>query len=133
MLEQVLNALLNFALYFGVAVVLIVVFLVLYALITPYDELTLMRAGNTAAAISFSGTFIGIVLPVAFAVVSSHNLVTMLLWGGVACIVQLAVFLVARLLMPQLNRDIPADRVATGIFLAALSVGVGIINSACIL
>jgi len=132
-MEQILNALLNFALYFGVAIVLIVAFLVLYALITPYDELKLVRAGNTAAAISLSGTLIGIVLPVAFAVVSSHNLVTMLLWGGVACVVQLAVFLVARLLMPQLNQDIPADRAATGIFLAALSLGVGIINSACIL
>lgn len=132
-MEQILNALLNFALYFGVAMVLIVAFLVLYALITPYDELKLVRAGNTAAAISFSGTLIGIVLPVAFAVVSSHNLVTMLLWGGVACAIQLLVFLAVRLLMPQLNQDIPADRVATGIFLAALSVGVGILNSACIL
>ncbi len=132
-MEQILNALLNFALYFGVAIVLIVAFLVLYALITPYDELKLVRAGNTAAAISFSGALIGMVLPVAFAVVSSHNLVTMLLWGGVACVVQLIVFLVVRLLMPQLNQDIPADRVATGIFLAALSVGVGILNSACIL
>ncbi len=132
-MEQILNALLNFALYFGVAMVLIVAFLVLYALITPYDELKLVRAGNTAAAISFSGTLIGIVLPVAFAVVSSHNLVTMLLWGGVACAIQLLVFRAVRLLMPQLNQDIPADRVATGIFLAALSVGVGILNSACIL
>ncbi|OQA33280.1 MAG: hypothetical protein BWY57_01322 [Betaproteobacteria bacterium ADurb.Bin341] len=132
-MEQILNALLNFALYFGVAIVLIVAFLVLYALITPYDELKLVRAGNTAAAISLSGALIGIVLPVAFAVVSSHNIVTMLLWGGVACVVQLVVFLVARLLMPQLNQDIPADRIATGIFLAALSLGVGIINSACIL
>lgn len=133
MFEQVLNVLPNFAMYFGVAIVLIAVFLVLYAFITPYDELKLIRAGNTAAAISLSGTLLGIVLPIAFAVTSSHNIYAMLVWGGIACVIQLVVFLVARLVLPQLNQDIPANKVAPAIFLAALSIGVGIINSACIL
>ena len=132
MFEPVLNALPNFALYFGVAILLIAVFLVVYAFITPYDELTLIRAGNTAAAISLSGALLGIVLPIAFAVVSSHNIYTMLAWGVVACLIQLLVFLVARLTLPQLTQDIPADKMATGIYLAALSIGVGIINAACL-
>ena len=132
MFEQVLNTLPNFAMYFGAAIVLLVVFLIIYAFITPYDELTLIRAGNTAAAVSLSGTFIGFALPIAFAVVSSHNIFIMLTWSAIACVIQLLVFLVARLLLPQLNQDIPADKVATGIFLAALSIGVGIINAACL-
>lgn len=132
MFDPVLNALPGFGMYFGVAVVLILVFQVIYAFITPYDELTLIRSGNMAAAISLSGTFIGIVLPVAFAVVASHNLVTMLVWGGLACVIQLIVFLVVRLLLPTLNQDIPANKPAPTIFLAALSIGVGIINAACL-
>jgi len=132
MFDQVLNTLPNFAMFFGAAIVLLVVFLIIYAFITPYDELALIRAGNTTAAISLGGTFIGFVLPIAFAVVSSHNIFIMLAWSGIACIIQLLVFLVARLILPQLNQDIPADKVATGIFLAALSIGVGIINAACL-
>lgn len=132
MFEPVLNALPNFAMYFGVAIVLLAVFLILYAFITPYDELALIRSGNVAASISLSGAFIGIVLPIAFAVVSSHNILIMLAWSGVACVIQLLVFLVARLALPQISQDIPADKTASGIFLAALSIGVGIINAACI-
>ena len=131
MFEPVLNALPNFAMYFGVAIVLLAVFLILYAFITPYDELALIRSGNVAASISLSGAFIGIVLPIAFAVVSSHNILIMLAWSGVACVIQLLVFLVARLALPQISQDIPADKTASGIFLAALSIGVGIINAAC--
>lgn len=132
MFEPVLNALPNFALYFGASLLIIAVFLVIYAFITPYDELTLIRAGNTAAAISLSGTLIGMILPVAFAVVSSHNIHTMLIWGGIACCIQLLVFLAVRLTLPSLNHDIPAGKTASSLFLATLSVGVGILNAACL-
>lgn len=57
----------------------------------------------------------------------------MLGWSVVACIVQLLAFLVARVALPQICQDIPANKPATGVFLATLSLGVGIINAACIL
>lgn len=132
MFDPVLNALPAFGMYFVTAIALIALFLCVYALITPYSELALIRNGNVAAAISLGGAFIGIAMPVAQAVISSHNIYTMLGWGLVACVIQLLVFLVARLALPQLNQDIPAGKLASGIFLAALSVGVGAVNLACI-
>lgn len=132
MFEPVLNALPAFAMYFVTAIALLALFLCIYALITPYNELALIRAGNATAATSLGGTFIGIAMPIAQAVISSHNLYAMLGWGLVACAVQLLVFLAARLALPHLNQDVPANKLAAGIFLAALSIGVGIVNAACI-
>ncbi len=133
MFDPILTALPAFGMYFVAAIALLTVFLTVYALITPYNEMTLIRTGNVAASVSFGGALIGIALPVAVAVVASHNLILMLGWGIIACIIQLLVFVVARVALPQICQDIPADKVSAGIFLAALSIGVGIINAACIL
>ena len=133
MFQPVLQALPAFVTYFAVAVAIVGVFIVAYALLTPYSELELIRAGNTAAALSLGGALIGMALPVAIAVVASHDLYTMLGWGVVACLVQLAAFVIARLTLPHLCTDIPADKPAAGIFLATLAIGVGILNAACIL
>ena len=45
----------EFLVFFGLAVAFVAIFLVLYVKITPYDELKLIREGNTAAAASLSG------------------------------------------------------------------------------
>lgn len=133
MFDPVLSSLPAFATYFAVAIGLLAAFLGLYALITPYNELELIRAGNVAAATSLSGALLGIALPVAVAVAVSHNVFVMVGWGVVACAIQLIAFLAARLILPHLVADIPAGRQASAIFLAALSLGVGIINAACII
>lgn len=133
MFDPILNTLPAFGLYFVTAIALLAVFMTIYALITPYDEITLIRNGNVAASISLGGALIGIAMPVANAIVSSHNIYLMLGWGLIACIIQLFVFLVARVALPHITQDIPADKLAAGIFLAALSIGVGIINAACLL
>jgi len=133
MFDPVLSSLPAFATYFAVAIALLAGFLGLYALITPYNELELIRAGNAAAATSLSGALLGIALPVAVAVAVSHSVAVMVGWGVVACVIQLLAFLAARLILPHLVADIPAGRQASAIFLAALSLGVGIINAACII
>lgn len=133
MFDPILAALPAFGLYFATAVALLAGFCIVYAILTPYSELALIRAGNVAAAVSLAGALIGICLPIAVAVVASHNLVLMLGWGLTACVVQLLVFVVTRIVIPQIVQDIPADRLASAIFLAALSIGIGIVNAACIL
>ena len=132
MFDQVLNNLPAFAMYFATAFAILVAFLTLYALVTPYNELELIRQGNVAAATSLAGALVGIALPVAVAVVVSHNLYTMVGWGVVACIVQLLAFVATRLVLPHLCEDIPQGKAAAAIFLAAISTGVGIISAACI-
>ena len=132
MFDPVINNLPAFASFFATAVVLLLVFLAIYVRVTPYNELTLIRQGNEAAAISLGGAVIGFALPIAVAVAVSHNLYAMIGWGVVAGVVQLLVFTAARLALPRLNESIPAGKVASGIFLASLAIGVGILNAGCI-
>jgi len=132
MFDPVINSLPAFAAYFATAVGLLAVFLVLYVFVTPYSELQLIRAGNVAAAISLAGAIVGYALPIAVAVAASHNIYVMIGWGVVACVVQLGAYIVARLALPQINLAIPQGKVASGIFLASLSLGIGIRNAGCI-
>lgn len=132
MFDPVINSLPAFAGYFATALALLAVFVVLYIFVTPYSEMALIRDGNTAAAVSLGGAMVGYALPIAVAVVTSHNIMTMVGWGVVACVVQLLVYVVARLALPQINLAIPQGKVASGIFLASLSLGIGILNAGCI-
>jgi putative membrane protein len=131
MLQYTISTLPSFAAFFAVAIAVLAVFLAAYMQVTPYAELALVREGNVAAAVSLGGTLVGLALPVANVVRNSHALLDVAVWGVVACVVQLLAYLAARLLLPQLARDIPAGKVATAIFLAALSIAVGLVNAAC--
>lgn len=133
MFDQVFNHLPAFATFFVAAIVLLGGFLALYALVTPYNELMLIRAGNVAASVSLAGALLGIAFPLAVAVAVSHNLYSMAGWGILACLIQLLAFVVARVALPQLVEDIPQGRLASGIFLASVSIGVGILNAGCLI
>jgi putative membrane protein len=121
----------DFAIYFASAVILLAIFVTIYTLLTPQHEWTLIRNGNTAASMSLGGALIGFVLPLGSVIVSSLSLVDMLVWGGVALIVQLLVFSVLRLLLPQLPARITNNETAAGSISAAFSVGIGVLNAAC--
>lgn len=129
-LMESLGGLDDFLVYFFVSLVLVALFLAIYVRVTPYRELALIREGNTAAAASLSGAMLGFIIPLASAIANSVALWEMLLWGAIALIVQLLAYGAARLLLPQLAQDIPAGKTSQGVFLGALSVGVGILNAA---
>lgn len=131
MLIQSLAGLPSFLFYFATAIGLLLLFLLAYIFITPYREIALIRAGNAAAAASLSGAMLGFVLPLASAIAHSVSLPDMTVWGLIALIIQLLVYGVGRLLLPDLARDMPAGKIATGVFLGALSLAIGILNAAC--
>jgi putative membrane protein len=132
MFDPVISNLPAFASFFVTAIILMLAFLAIYVAITPYNELALIRAGNEAAAVSLGGAVIGFAVPIAVSVAVSHNLFAMIGWGVVASIVQLLAFIAARLALPRLNDSIPQGKLASGIFLASLAIGVGILNAGCI-
>ena len=131
MLTQSLAGLPAFLSNFAAAIGLLALFLLIYILITPYREIALIREGNPAAAASLSGAILGFVLPLASAIAHSVGLLDMAVWGSIALVVQLLVYFAARSLLPDLARDIPAGKVATGVFLGALSLAIGALNAAC--
>ena len=122
----------DFLIYLVLSLVLLAVFSWLYDKVTPYDEMALIREGNNAAAIAYSGAMIGLALPLASAVAHSVNPVDMLIWGVVALAVQVLVYFLVRRLLPQLNANIPENKTGPAILLAAMSIAAGIINAACL-
>ena len=116
--------------YFGIAIVATVLFVAIYVTVTPHREFTLIREGNTAAAISLGGALLGYTIPLAKAVSQSENVGDMLLWSGVALVAQLAAYGATRLILPTLSADVNDGKVASGIFLAAMSVSIGLLNAA---
>lgn len=81
MLTHFMTALPSFFAYFGVAIAMIAVFLLVYVNVTPYAEGTLIREGNVAAAISLSGSLFGFVMPVANAIAHSDTLADLAAWA----------------------------------------------------
>jgi putative membrane protein len=121
----------SFLLYFALAVAFVIAYLAIYVRVTPYREFALIRAGNAAAAASLSGSLLGFVLPLAAAVTHSVNALDMAVWSAIALVVQIAVYLVVRSLMPGIVRHIPEGRVAAGVVLGVVSLAAGILNAAC--
>ena len=116
--------------YFGIACVAIVVFVAIYVTVTPHPEFRLIRQGNTAAAISLGGAIVGYTIPLAKAVSQSVSISDMLLWSGVALVAQLAAYGVTRLVLPQISAHVDEGKTASGVFLAAIAVAIGMLNAA---
>ena len=126
-----LSTLGSFAAFFLAALALMALFVLVYTWLTPWDEFSLIRAGNNAAALSFAGALLGFVLPLSSAIAHSAGLLDMVVWGVVALIVQVLAFLLARLLDADLRRRIEAGETATAGKLGVLALSVGILNAAC--
>lgn len=120
-----------FAAYFGLALLLLGAFVFIYVRVTPYREIELIRAGNSAAAASLGGAIIGFVLPVASSIEFSVSLVDMLLWSVVSLLVQLVGFVVVRALIPDLSKKVQEGQLASGVFLGAVAIALGLLNAAC--
>ena len=121
----------DFLLYLAISAVLLAVFVSIYLRVTPYHEIALIRENNMAAAFSFSGTLIGMVIPLSNAVEHSVNPVDMVIWGFIALAIQLLVFVIARISFPNIVLDIPAGKQASGFVLGAISIAAGLLNAAC--
>ena len=121
----------NFLAYLGAAAVLLAAFVAIYLFVTPYDEIKLIRENNLAAAVSLSGAVLGFAMPIANVIAHSDTLLDLTVWGVIAGLVQLAAWGVARVALPTLKEDIAANRIAPAVFVAALSLTIGLINAAC--
>ncbi len=120
----------EFLLFFGAAAALTLIFVVVYTRVTRHNELALIKNNSTAAALAFSGSLIGFALPLASTMINSVRVLEMVLWGVIALIVQVVVYLVIRLFTPKISERIEADEVAAGIWLGACSIVAGILNAA---
>ena len=133
MVLESISGLANFALYFGISIVLLFVFKVAYAFVTPHDEWALVKDDqNVAAAVGFGGAIVGFALALAGAVSNSESLVDFVIWGLVALIAQCFAFALLRFtFMPKIAERIVNKEISAGVMLATMSIAVGVLNAAC--
>lgn len=85
---------------------MVIIFLFIYSKITPHNEWQLIKNNNTAAALAFSGTLLGYVIPLSSAAINAVSIPDYFAWGGIALVIQLLVFAGVRLYMPALSEKL---------------------------
>lgn len=116
--------------YFGVSIALLIAFSAIYVQLTPHREFALICANKPAATLAFGGSLLGFCLPLHAAITNSVSLFDCAVWGGVALVVQLVVFFAVRLFIRDISVRIADNEVAAGGFVAAVALGVGLLNAA---
>jgi putative membrane protein len=121
-----------FLIAFAAAGVFTIAFKLIYQWVTPYHEQTLIRQGNTAAAISLGGALIGYVLPLASALSHTVSLREFAAWALLAAVIQILAFvIVSRVAFRKLAERIEAGEIAGAVYLASISICIGLLNAAC--
>jgi putative membrane protein len=120
-----------FAAYFGVAVAMMALFVLIYVWTTPHNEFKLMREGNGAAALGLTGAMLGFVIPLALVISVSGSLMQMTMWGAGALLVQTIGQFGARLLFPNLTTDIVAGKFSAAIVQSGIALSLGTLQAAC--
>jgi putative membrane protein len=123
-----INAIVAFAEYLGTSVVLLLLFVYVYARVTPYKEFALIAHDNIAVAITFAGAVLGFTIPMVAAIFYTHSLIEMIIWAAITCLVQLAVLMALR---SQAKR-IEDGHVCSAIMVATFSVAIGLLNAVSI-
>jgi putative membrane protein len=116
--------------HFSVTVLLLAAGAALYARLTPHRELELIRQGNVAAALSYSGAVVGLAIPLAASMASSFVLLEVVVWGLFALVGQLLAFAVVDRAFRDLPARISAGEVSAAVLLVGIKLAVAIVGAA---
>ncbi|QDA57771.1 DUF350 domain-containing protein [Thermomonas aquatica] len=120
----------DFAIYFGMGLGFMVLYVVLYLHATPHREITLIRGDNLPAAVVLAGALLGFALPLASALRTASGLLDVAAWAFMALAAQLAAYALVALLLKDFSKRINRGEMAAAVLAAAIHLGVGLINSA---
>lgn len=119
-------------LHSGVTLAMLVVGVFIYIWMTPWDELALIRGGNTAAAVSLGGAILGLAMPLAFAMAASVSVYEILIWGPVTLVLQIVAYRIADLVMQGLPSRIEAGEMGAAVLLVSIKLAAAAINAAAV-
>ena len=114
----------------GVTVIILFLAAALYVLLTPHKEITLIREGNTAAAVSLGGVLLGLAIPLAASLRASTNLIEIGLWGAVTVVVQLLVFRLVDMILRGLPKRIQEGEISAAALLVGAKIATALIIAA---
>jgi putative membrane protein len=133
MILQSLAGLPAFLVYFCTGLVAVVAYLFVYTKMTPHDEFQLIRDNDPAAAIALGLSLLGFVLPVVSAIAHAGNILDCLIWSVIALLVQVAVYYIVKIPIPNLSAKIAAGELAAAIWLGLSSLAAGALNAAAMI
>src|SRR5262245_38045874 len=125
-----LSGLPAFLAYFCLSLVVTTAYLVVYTRITPHDEFALIRANVPGPAIALGLSLLGFALPVASAVAHAANLIDCVIWSVIALIVQIIVYFLVRIPIPDVSQRIAKGELAPAIWLGLASATGGLLSAA---
>ncbi|TDI60407.1 MAG: DUF350 domain-containing protein [Alphaproteobacteria bacterium] len=114
------------------AFVILVLGVRLYMLITPHDEMTLIRGGNSAASLTLGGTILGIALPLAFVLAFSVSVLDIVLWGIVTVLLQLVAYFIVDMVLRNFSQRIEQGDMAAAILSVSIKLSSAAINAAAV-
>jgi putative membrane protein len=125
-----LSGLPAFLAYFCTSLVVAAGYLYSYTRITQHDEFELIAANVPGAAVSLGLSLLGFAMPVASAIAHAANIVDCIIWSVIALIVQVIVYYLVRIPVPDLSKRIAAGELAPAIWLGLASVTGGLLSAA---
>ncbi len=125
-----MSGLAEFAIYFGLGLGFMLLYVVLYLYATPHREITLIRGDNPPAAVVLAGALLGFALPLASALRVADGVATVAAWAFIALVAQLVAYALVALLLKDFPKRINRGEMAAALLAAAIHVSVGLVNSA---
>ena len=115
-----------------VTLALLAVGAVLYALFTPWKEIALIREGNAAAAVAYSGVLIGLAIPLAVSLSVSTSIKDITLWGAATVVLQLLAVRLVDMVLTGLPQRIREGEVAAAVLLVGAKLATALILAAAL-
>ena len=118
--------------HLGVTLALLAAGATLYALFTPWREISLIREGNAAAAVAFSGVLLGLAIPLAVSLSVSTSIKDIVLWGVATVVLQLLAFRLVDMLLTGLPQRIREGETAAAVLLVGAKLATALILAAAL-
>lgn len=119
-------------LHIVVSIAMLLTAAAVYIWLTPHKEISLVRAGNSAAAVDLGGVLVGLAIPLAFSLKGSTSLADVALWGVATVAVQLLVFRLVDLVLPGLPQRIRDGEMAAAALLVGAKLATAMIVAAAV-
>ena len=104
----------------------------IYALLTPWKEIALIREGNAAASVAFAGVLVGLAIPLAVSLSVSTSVRDILIWGVATVVLQLLAFRIVDLLLTGLPQRIREGEVSAAVLLVGAKLATAVILAAAL-
>ncbi|WP_297800968.1 DUF350 domain-containing protein [uncultured Brevundimonas sp.] len=99
----------------------------IYALLTPWREVHLIRQGNAAAATGFAAVMVSLAIPLAVSLSVSTSLRDIVIWGVASVVLQLLVFRLVDLLLTGLPQRIERGEISAAVVLAGAKLATSLV------